>query len=328
MSRLANVVDSSVIIAFILTLFTISGCISHYHNELNHIETWAIQLQNADPDALADCGFDLIVIDYSRDGSEEGRYSPDEIQKMKDKGIIPIAYLSIGEAEDYRFYWNESWYENPPEWLGRENPEWEGNYAVKYWSNEWREILHIYLDKIIEENFSGVYLDKVDEFEYWSDPYNGEDEHLSEKDAANRMAELISDIAGYVRDRTEEEFYVIPQNGERILKYDSSLLAVASGWAAEDLFYNGTEKWSKEEMAWISENRMPFLDMIITMKKPVLSVDYVDDASGYAGENKQRIDDYIELCRSRGYIPYAALSDRELDEINLIENIQPGTSNS
>jgi len=76
------------------------------------------------------------VIDYSRDGSEEGRYSPDEFQKTKDKGIIPIAYLSIGEVEDHRFYWNESWYENPPEWLGRENPEWEGNYAVKYWSNE------------------------------------------------------------------------------------------------------------------------------------------------------------------------------------------------
>jgi len=49
------------------------------------------------------------VIDYSRDGSEEGGYSPDEIQKMKDKRAISIAYLSIGEAEDLFYNGTEKW---------------------------------------------------------------------------------------------------------------------------------------------------------------------------------------------------------------------------
>ena len=130
------------------------GCVRQSETEIGYHElqgkNWAIQLQNADPDVIAKSGIELVVIDYSRDGSEQGEYSLEEIRKMKDSGVIPIAYLSIGEAEDYRFY-------RKKEWLGKENPEWEGNYAVKYWDEEWKAILHTYLDKIIEQGFSGVY---------------------------------------------------------------------------------------------------------------------------------------------------------------------------
>ena len=59
------------------------------------VKNWAYQLQNADPE---------------------------EIKKIKDSGKIPVAYISIGEAENYRFYWTDEWYNNPPEWLGKENP--------------------------------------------------------------------------------------------------------------------------------------------------------------------------------------------------------------
>ncbi len=89
------------------------------------IKNWAIQLQDADPDLIAKSNFSLIVMDYSRDGSEDERYTKEEIQKIKDARIVPIAYISIGEAEDYRFYWKDEWFYNKPEWLGKENPEWE-----------------------------------------------------------------------------------------------------------------------------------------------------------------------------------------------------------
>ena len=39
--------------------------------------------------------------------------------------------------------------------------------------------------------------------------------------------------------------------------------------------------------------------------------------------NKERIDDYREKALSKGYIPYVAMSDRELDELNIIEGVQP-----
>jgi len=251
------------------------------------------------------------------------RYTKEEIKRMKDSGVIPIAYLSIGEAEDYRFYWRDQWCSNPPERLGKENPEWKGNYAVKYWHKEWKTILHTYLDKIIEQGFLGVYLDKVDEFEYWADPNNGENEYLPEEVTANRMIELIKDISQYSRGKVGREFYVIPQNGERIIAYDETLINIVSGWGTEDLFYNGTKEFSPEEISWIFNNRIVYLDLVVSKGKPVFSVDYVDDGSGYVGINRRRIDDYREKALKRGYIPYAALADRKLDKLNIIEGVQP-----
>ena len=316
------IIGISIVIIFISIIIS-SGCMKVKGQHLPSLKSWAIQLQNADPDEISHSGFELVVMDYSKDGSEQGKYSPEEIQKIKDAGIIPIAYLSIGEAEDYRFYWKEEWNTNPPDWLGKENPEW-GSYAVKYWDKEWKSILHCYLDKIIEQGFSGVYLDKVDEFEYWADTENGEDVHLREEDAAKRMIDLIIDIANYSRSKAGSDFYIIPQNGERILKYDNgTLINIISGWAAESLFYNGTKPWNNEDMNWILKNRIPYLDMVLSKGKPVFSVDYVDDGSGYHGINRERIDDYRKKALNRGYIPYVAISDRELDELNIIGGVQP-----
>lgn len=47
---------------------------------------------------------------------------------------LPI--LNIGEAEDYRFYWNKK----KPNWIVKENENWEG----KYWSPEWKSIIKKY----------------------------------------------------------------------------------------------------------------------------------------------------------------------------------------
>jgi len=286
------------------------------------VDSWAYQLQNADPDLIASSGFDLIVMDYSRDGTDEGRYTPGEIDRIKRCGVIPIAYISIGEAEDYRFYWNEEWYGNPPPWLGKENPDWPGNYKVRYWDDDWKGIVFEYLDEIMEQGFSGVYLDIIDAFEYWSDPDNGEDTHLSEEEAARKMIVFVEEIAHYCRDiRGKRDFYIIPQNGERILEFDvdGSYLRTISGIGVESLWYDGLDPIPPEE----TEERTPYLDEILDAGKAVFSVGYVDDGSGYAGSNKMRIDDYRAKALGKGYIPYIARSDMELDELNIIEGVQP-----
>ena len=284
------------------------------------IKSWAYQLQNIDIERILSSSFSLIVIDYSEDGTEEKEFSSRDIGRIKSRGIIPVAYISIGEAEDYRFYWKEEWGKNPPDWIGEENPEWKGNYAVEYWNENWRRIIFSYIDKVLKQGFEGIYLDKVDEFMYWSEKSGGGKEYYAQK-----MIDFIVDISSYVRRKAGEDFIVIPQNGESILSFDTEkkLFDIVSGWGAEDLFYNGTQKWSEDDLSWIKANRIKFLDMLVENGKFVLSVDYVDDGTGYIGENKKRIDDYIAHARGRGYIPYVALSDRELDEINIIHGVQP-----
>ncbi len=306
---------------FLVILFPVLSCGKNEPllPEWSQINSWLYQLQNADPQQVASAGFDVVVMDYSLNGSEDGEYSSEEIGMIKRSGVLPLAYLSIGEAEDYRFYWQDEWDESPPSWLGSENPEWPGNYPVKYWHPEWQAIIFRYLRRIAEQGFVGVYLDRVDAFEYWSDPSNGEDTVISEAAAARLMADFIERIADSARAWNGSSFLVVPQNGERIIELCGDLLPIVSGWAVEDLFYDETERVDSAETA----ERLGYLSSVISDGKPILSVDYVDDGTGYSAENKERIDDYIRLARSHNMIPYAARSDRELDIINRIPGVQP-----
>ncbi|NWF78310.1 MAG: endo alpha-1,4 polygalactosaminidase [Chloroflexi bacterium] len=146
----------------------------------DQVKEWAIQLQpswdQSRPSFLNTLGesqFDLVVLDYSFDGSEAMEFTPEEITSLKNslRGKV-LAYLSIGEAEDYRWYWREEWDANhdgqpdpgAPEWLDEGNPDWPGNYKVRYWYAGWQDIIFAYLDRILAQGFDGGYLDLVDAY--------------------------------------------------------------------------------------------------------------------------------------------------------------------
>ena len=122
--------------------------------------------------SIANTDYDVVIMDAFF-GTEE--YTSAKISGLKQKknggSRLIIAYMSIGEAEDYRYYWKSNWSSSPPEWLGKENPDWPGNYKVWYWEKEWQDIIlggeGSYLQKILDAGFDGVYLDIIDAFEYF-----------------------------------------------------------------------------------------------------------------------------------------------------------------
>jgi cysteinyl-tRNA synthetase len=124
--------------------------------------------------ALQSTDYDLLIIDLFY---EDSALTAGEIaglgQKQNGGTRILICYMSIGQAEDYRFYWQEVWASNPPSWLSGEDPEWPGNYFVQYWDSVWQALVFggegSYLDLILDAGFDGVYLDRIDAFEYWED---------------------------------------------------------------------------------------------------------------------------------------------------------------
>jgi cysteinyl-tRNA synthetase, unknown class len=117
--------------------------------------------------------YDLLIMDlFFKDGTP---FSASEIRQLRNKANggkrLVISYMSIGEAEDYRYYWQTQWGSTPPSFLEAENPDWPGNFKVKYWDAEWKSIIYgndnSYLKKIINAGFDGVYLDIIEGFEYF-----------------------------------------------------------------------------------------------------------------------------------------------------------------
>ncbi len=122
--------------------------------------------------AVKATNYDAIVIDLF---FNDLTLTASDISELKTKANggkrLVICYMSIGEAENYRYYWDNLWSIRPPSWLGKENPDWEGNYKVAYWNPDWQKIIYgsnsSYLKKILDAGFDGVYLDIIDAFEYF-----------------------------------------------------------------------------------------------------------------------------------------------------------------
>jgi cysteinyl-tRNA synthetase len=122
--------------------------------------------------ALAATDYDLVIVDLFF-GQEQ--LTAGEITSIGTKAgggqRLVIAYMSIGEAEDYRYYWQTAWTANPPSWIEAENPDWPGNYKVRYWEPQWQALIYgndgSYMKRILDAGFDGVYLDIIDAFEFF-----------------------------------------------------------------------------------------------------------------------------------------------------------------
>ncbi len=257
------------------------------------IDDFAYWLSDIDKDEVKESKFDLIILDYSADGSESEEFSSKEVKYMKSSGDqekLLLSYISIGEAEDYRFYYDDSWEEGEPDWLDEENPDWEGNYKVKYWEEEWQEIIYEYLDRIMDAKFDGIYMDIIDAYEYYED---------DEPDAEQLMMDFVGDISDYVKDEEGDDFLVFVQNADDLLS-DSEYLDYIDGIGREDLFYDDAEKTDEE---WRDEG-IDNLNEALGEDKVVLIIDY-PISEKY---------DFYKNCVDNGYLGYAA--EKDLDRLN------------
>ncbi len=124
-------------------------------------------------DALDACKYDALVIDLFYKDTALTTADLNRIRYKPSPSVprIVLCYMSVGEAENYRYYWRPEWNTSPPGWLADENPDWPGNYKVRYWHKEWQNIIYgnnqSYVKKIMEAGFDGVYLDIIDAFEYF-----------------------------------------------------------------------------------------------------------------------------------------------------------------
>lgn len=227
-------------------------------------------LQDISPDPAVDHPA-AVIVDPTRDGTEAGRLSTGDLAAFGAATLL--AYVSIGEAESYRSYWRSSWDGAPPSWLGPENPDWAGNFKVRYWHADWREIVLDEVATICDQGFDGLYADIIDAYYYWSE----EEGEIGSEDAATRMLDLMAWIAEAGQEACGDGFLLVPQNGAFVgddAADDPRYFALTSAIGVEDVFF------PPDDGQWMDAPYGPDperLDRLATFEVPVLSVEYVSD---------------------------------------------------
>ena len=303
------------------------------HGDIS-VSNWGYQLQGLsgaplNPAALAALDFNLVVTDFSRDGSEAAKFTTAEVTAIK-ADAVAVSYISIGEASEFRTFWNTTWTTNgdassasttlAPDWLGPTNPDWPESRKVRFWDQGWRDVIFNdtktgWLDQIVAQGFDAAYLDIVDAYYFWAaeatPAQRRPGDPLNQTDAASRMIDFIVDMTAHAR-ITNPNFFVILQNGAFIIDAladadpvrKAALLDAIGAIAVEDVYLrnggNPENNGFLPDEAAIAVLQRDF----IANGKPVFSVDYVNQLDPMAR--------FLQASIGDGFIPTVA-GDRGLD---------------
>ena len=292
-------------LASLLLLILLLGCRPAPEPDWAEVDDFLYQLQHADPDRIGGTAFDLAVVTLATAGS-----SPEVIPALKQSPGGPkivLCYMSIGQSENYRWYWDPDWEKNPPDWLDIPDGVWAGDHWVRYWDPDWQRIIYgtpeSYLDQIIDLGFDGVYLDRVDAYWYYQDQ--------GRATAAQEMVDFILDFTKYAR-RKHPGFGVFPQNSEELGILFPEFLQAMTGIGVEDLYYGYPRDHEPSPADWTTE-REALLDQWVAASKLVLTIDYTG--------LPEQISDAYQRAHAHGYIPY--VTDRSLGRLRINPGFEP-----
>lgn len=251
----------------------------------DHKAPFLLQLQKAHYENLAALPFGIAVVDW-----EDSHLTPDQIKDIKAQGKTLVSYLSIGEAENYRNYWKKSWQHTPPPFLDKENPDWPGNYKVRYWDKSWQGIIEEKLKQIVTQGYNGVYFDIVDAYWYYQEK--------GRKQAQKEMVDFIIHLSRIAK-AINPHFLIIPQNAPELVA-DPTYLAAIDGLGKEDTWYHDNEPLQGKNQ----EYELHYLRQAKQAGKFILATDYP------TSPEKQK--DFIQKATTEGFIPF--VGTRALDK--------------
>jgi cysteinyl-tRNA synthetase len=293
-------------------------------------------------DQIVESGHDLVVVDFIPSEQQNQDYPiADVVDRfhLADHPKLVLAYVDIGQAEDYRSYWEPSWKIGDPDWIVANDPDgWEGNYPVAYWRDEWHDIWlgnDGLVSQIVDAGFDGMYLD-------WVEAYSDENvvtaAERDDVDPVEAMVDWVAALAATGRDG-HPNFLVVGQNAAELAATNSRYRAVVDAVAQEQVWFDGaadndppgdcqlpatddlidTEEYERtlsddclrqygefpeSTLHVSSEEYLASLDAIGSMGMPVLTVDYAT--------TDEHVNFVLETSREHGFVPF--VGTRRLDE--------------
>jgi cysteinyl-tRNA synthetase len=313
---------------------------------LEGIDNWLylidVNLDADTVDRIVESEHDLVVLDFIPSEQQNVDYPMgDVVDRLHDAGQakLVMAYVDIGQAEDYRSYWEPDWEIGDPDWIVANDPDgWEGNFPVAYWRDEWHDIWlgdDGLVSQIVDAGFDGLYLDWV---EAYSDDNVATAAERDDVDPVAAMVDWVTALAATGRDGNQN-FLVIGQNAAELAATNSTYRAVIDAVAQEQVWFDGaadndppgdcqlpetddlvnTEEYESSlsddclrqysefpdsTLHVSSEEYLASLDALQAMGMPVLTVDYAT-----IDENVTFV---LETSRQHGFVPF--VGTRVLDE--------------
>ena len=233
---------------------------------VRNAKSWSYQL-TGDMGSTKRSNADVAVIDPDHAGSAEG-------YKTKAKGgkRPVLAYISVGEAEEGRSYMKGS----KQSWNTGKTQGWSGNYAAKYWDEDWKRIVKSRVRDALAKGYDGVYLDRVDTYENTKAPGGSREQ----------MVKFVKEVAAEARSKKGNAAVVV-QNAEELLT-DKSYVAAIDGIAKEDLYHGINHRGERNSASNVSSSKS-YLKSAKSQGKAVFVVEYLngDTADRVAGEARR-----------------------------------------
>lgn len=270
------------------------------------VRSWALQLEGIDPAAVAASPFDLVVLDYSRDGTHAGRFTSEEVAAMKVKPDGSrrrvVAWLPVGHAARHRFYWHAEVEQAP--WLGPAVPDWDGLYRVRYWDPEWHGVMYgsadAWVDQAVAAGFDGVAVDPGDAAAYF--------EEQGWSTAHSDLVELVRALAAHARQAGGADFGVFMQNADDFAN-DPLVLRTVTGIVQQGTWFDVSGPTSPENTEGLTSlGRVARLAGAL-----VLALDFTVDP--------EQVKKAHACARDMTFLEYAAPA--ALDRLLVLPGIQP-----
>jgi len=255
--------------------------------------TLLVQFQRLSPAIVDRVDPDVLIADYSWDGTGDRALTRWDVRRLRWRlGGPPravLAYVSVGEAEDYRYYWKSAARGGAASFLDRPNPRWPGNVRVRFWDPAWRSVLFggrdSWIDRILDAGFDGVFLDTVDVAEAFADE--------GDPRAPSRMADLVTALARHARQR-DPGFLVVASNAFALLDRPGVAEALSGVVGEGDLPLADTPAARAA-----AEARLVHLRHAADLGAQVLLIEYPRSPAA-----RQR---FSSLCSSEGFLCYAGV---------------------
>ncbi len=295
-------------------------------NPLSKVKLWGYQIQHLTASGavseLVSSKYDMLVLEPTRTDKHTSSFDTKAMvaklhasQGKSGSPKIVVAYIDIGEAENWRYYW-KSWWTEPteddggdPDFLITTDPDgWRGNYPVAYWDKRWKNII-IYnsdsmLQKAIDDGFDGIYMD-------WVEGYANKKVKAAAKDAgkdpAVEMIHFIAEIRAYAR-KQNPGFLVIAQNAPGLVDGHPEYLKEIDALAQEQVYFDGDAdtNWSHPDScdqvvpnSGSTYSRSYYLKKLMVYQSaglPVFNCEYACDADN--------VDEAYTESAKHGFVTY------------------------